>query len=239
MTIELHNVSKKVRLGAVRPVYENLNIKVEEKTRVAFLGQKSAGLEAIVNLICAADAPDSGHITRSHSISWAIPGNSFVHRHHSIAANARFIARLYEVDSEDFLARVSEMAQLGEFANVRADQCPKEVLSRFVFSAGMCLPFDHYILTSVTAGAREDREHFAEVVTEAGQRSGLLLVTHDIKAAQQFCDQAYVFSEGGATYFDNMEAAAEFYGSLAADGDDDDSFFDSEEDLKDLVSMDF
>ena len=239
MTIEFQNVTKKVRLGPVRLTYEDLNIRVEENTRMAFLGQKNAGLDAIVNLVCAADAPDSGIVRRSHSISWAIPGNSFLHKHHTIAANARFIARLYEANADEFLARVSEMAMLGEFLNVRADVCPKEALSRFAFSVGMCLPFDHYILTSTSAGSKEDKPHFAEVVTEVGQRSGLLLVTSDLKSAQQFCDQAYVFAEGRATYFDNIEAAAEFYGSLASEGDDGESFFDAEDELQDLVNVDF
>lgn len=239
MTIEFRNVMKKVRLGSVRLTYEDLNIRVEEKTRVAFLGHASAGLEVLVDLICCADAPDNGTIVRSHSISWPIPGNTFLHRHHSLAANARFIARLHEVNGDDFLAKVSDMAQLGEFTHERADRTPKEVLSRFVFSVGMCLPFDHYILTTLNAGGKGDKARFAEVVAEAGERAGLLLVTKDIKSAQQVCDQAYVFAEGRATYFDNMEAAAEFFGSLASEGDDNDSFFEPEEELQDLVNMDF
>ncbi|HTT97661.1 MAG TPA: hypothetical protein VMF58_06390 [Rhizomicrobium sp.] len=236
--IEFRNVMKKVRLGAVRVTYEDLNIRIEENTRVAFLGHQGAGLEGIIDLICAADAPDSGIVTRSHSISWAIPGNAFLHRHHALASNARFIARLYEVDSEEFVAKVTEMANLGEFLHTPADRCPREILSRFAFSVGMCLPFDHYILTSVSAGGKSDKPRFAEVVADAGQRAGILLATKDLKAAQQFCDQAYVFADGRATYFDNMEAAAEFFGSLEGDSDDT-NFFEAEEELEDLVNMDF
>jgi len=239
MTIEFRNVMKKVRLGPIRATYEDLNIRIEEKTRVAFLGQPSAGLGGLVDLICAADAPDSGFVTRTHSISWAMPGSSFLHKHHSLAANARFIARLHEANEAEFIAKVSDLAQLGEFVNQRADRCPKEVLSRFVFATGLCLPFDHYILTNVSAGAKTDAPRFAEAITEIGQRAGILLVTSNIKAAQTFCDQAYVFAEGKATYFDNMEAAAEFFSSLAAESDDDDSFFEADEELQDLVNMDF
>src|ERR1700759_761500 len=73
MTIELIDVTKKVRLGPIRLTYKDLNIRVEQNARMAFLAQKSAGVEAILNLICAADAPDSGIVRRTHSISWAIP----------------------------------------------------------------------------------------------------------------------------------------------------------------------
>lgn len=239
MTIELRDVTKRVRLGPVRVTYEDLNIRIEQNSHVAFLGSQNAGLEGIVNLICAADAPDEGIVTRSHSISWPIPNSKFLSKHLPLVANARFIARLYEMDEVAFLQRVVDMAQPGEFLNVRGDKCPKEVLSRFCFSAGVCLPFDQYILTGVNVGAKEDRARFAAVVEELRQHAGILLITSEVKAAKQFCDQAYVFDEGRATFFDDIDAAAEFYGSLGPQGDDDQDFFDSDPELENLVNTDF
>lgn len=239
MTIELKDVMKKVRQGAIRVTYEDINIRVEEKAKVAFLGHKEAGLSAIVDLICGADAPDRGTVRRSHSISWAIPSNAFVHKHHSLAASARFIARLYEADEQDFLTKISEMGELGDVLNTRGDKCPKEALSRFSFYTGVCLPFDRYILAGSFMGGKGERERRAEVLNDLSVRAGLLMVTHDIKTAQQFCDQAYVFDGGQATYFDNMEAAAEFFSAITAQGGDDDDFFDAEPELQELVNMDF
>jgi len=239
MTIEFKNVTKKVRLGAIRVTYENLNIRVEETARVAFLGRAEAGMEAIVNLICSADAPDRGTVTRTHSISWAIPGSHCVQKHLPLAASARFIARLYEVDEAAFTAKVSEVAALGDFVNTRGDRCPKEVLSRFCFSVGISLPFEQYVLTSVSAGSKDDRPRFAAIVEELGQRAGILLVTQDAKSALQFCDQAYVFDEGRATFFDEMEAAAEYFNSIEAKEMDEEDFFDSDPELEGLVNSDF
>lgn len=239
MTIELRGVTKKVRDGALRLTYEDLNIRIEENANVAFLGHKQAGLSAIVSLICAADAPDEGIVTRTHSISWPIPENKFIHRHHPLAASARFIARLYEANEKEFLAKVSEVAELGEFMNVRADRCPKEALSRFAFFAGVCLPFDRYIFASGFMGGKSERESRTEVLNDLSTRAGLLLVTHDIKSAQEFCDQAYVFDGNRATYFDNMEAAAEFFGTIASEDTDGDDFFDAEPELQDLINVDF
>ena len=239
MTIELNGVMKKVRQGAIRVNYEDVNIRIEEGVNVAFLGHKEAGLSAIVDLICAADAPDKGTIRRSHSISWAIPSSGFIHKHHSLATSARFIARLYEVDETEFLTKISEMAELGDVLNTRADKCPKEALARFSFYSGVCLPFDRYIFSGGFMGGKAERERRAEVMSDLGTRAGLLMVTQDIKTAQQFCDQAYVFDGGRVTHFDNMEAAAEFFGAVAAQGDDDEDFFDAEPELQELVNMDF
>jgi ABC-type polysaccharide/polyol phosphate transport system ATPase subunit len=239
MTIEFRDVTKKVRLGPTRVTYENLNIRLEEKAHIAFLGQKDAGLEAIINLICQSDAPDSGVITRSHSVSWAIPDSKYIHKHHPLVGSARFIARLYEADEKAYVAKVSEMGELGDFINIRGDMCPKDVFARFVFYTGICLPFDQYILTNVSVGGKAGRERVAEVIGDMKDRAGLLLATADIKSAKMYCDQAYVFHEGSATYFDDMEAAAEFFGSIASAGGGDDDFFDPEPELEDLVNVDF
>lgn len=239
MTIELHKVTKKVRLGSVRLTYHDLDIRVEKNARIAFLGNKDAGLETILKLICAADAPDKGVVTRTHSISWPIPDSKFLAKHVSLAANVRFIARLYEQEETPFLRKVTEMAQPGDFLNARCDVCPKEILSRICFSVGACLPFEHYILTNVKVGSKEDRPRFTEIVEEMSQRSGILLASADVKAAQQFCEQAYVFDEGRATFFDDMEAAAEFYSSISSKGGENEDFFDADPELEGLVSMDF
>jgi capsular polysaccharide transport system ATP-binding protein len=239
MTIELRGVTKKVRHGAIRRTYEDINIRIEENANVAFLGHKDAGLSAIVDMICAADAPDLGTVRRTHSISWAIPDSKFIHKHHPLASSARFIARLYEADEKEFVARVSEMADLGEFMNVRGDMCPKDALSRLAFCVGICLPFDRYILASNFMGGKSERERRTEILNDLSTRAGLLIATHDVKSAQQFCDQAYVFDGSRATYFDNIEAAAEFFGTIASEGTEDDDFFDAEPELQDLVNMDF
>ena len=239
MTIEFKNVMKKVRLGPIRLTYGDLNIRIEENSRMALLGAKGAGLEAIVKLICAADAPDSGAIRRTHSISWAIPETPHLHKHHPLISSARFLARLYEVDEEDYLARVLKMADIGDSVNLRADKCPKEEMSRFLFSAGICLPFDQYVLTNVSVGGKDDRERFVEIVEDLGRKAGILLVTQDVKSAQKICTEAYVFDKGQATYFDDMDAAAEYLRGANSKEEEDEDFFDADPELENLINVDF
>jgi ABC-type polysaccharide/polyol phosphate transport system ATPase subunit len=131
------------------------------------------------------------------------------------------------------------MAELGDFMNVRGDMCPKDAVSRLAFFAGVCLPFDRYIFAGNFMGGKPERERRTEVLKDLSQQAGLLLVTHDAKTAKEFCDEAYVFDGSRATYFDNMDAAMEFFGTLAAGSGDDDVFFDAEPELQDLVNMDF
>src|SRR5262249_40280800 len=107
MTLELRDVTKKIRIGAVRAVYEDLNLRIEEGANVALLGPAEAGLEGLVKLICGADAPDAGRVIRGHSISWPLPSTVFMHQHVTLAGNARFLARLYEVDPREYIDRLA------------------------------------------------------------------------------------------------------------------------------------
>lgn len=239
MSIELRDVMKKVRLGPIKLTYEHLNIHVPDGSHVALLGRKEAGLEAIVNLICAADAPDSGKVVRSHSISWPIPSSNFVAQHLPLVANARFIARLYETDEKPFIARLDELGRFGDWFGVTVSDCPPEVRSLFCFLVGVCLPFDQYILTGMAVGPKSERGNIGEIVDELCRRAGLLLIGQDIKNAQQYCTQAYVFDKGQATYYDDMEAAAEHFNSIEVKDLGDDDFMGVDSDLESLVNVDF
>jgi capsular polysaccharide transport system ATP-binding protein len=238
MSIELRDVMKKVRLGPIRLTYDRLNIHVPDGSHVALLGRKDAGLEAIVNLICAADAPDSGKVLRTHSISWPIPSSSFISQHLPLIANARFIARLYEADEGPYIARLDELGRFGDWFTVQVSDCPSEIRSLFCFLAGVCLPFDQYILTGLNVGPKSERDRIGAMIDELRQRAGLLLIGQDIKSAQQYCSQAYVFDKGQATYYDDMEAAAEHFNSIE-EKDTDDDFMGVDSDLESLVNVDF
>jgi capsular polysaccharide transport system ATP-binding protein len=242
MTLELRGVTKKIRMGSVRLVYEDLNLRIEERANIALLGRKEAGLDGLVNLICGADAPDKGHIVRTHSISWPIPLTVFMHRHLSLAANARFLARMYEVDEKDYLDRIAANG-LDEFLDVRGDQVSTDIRDTFAFVAGMCLRFDRYILTKTSVAKKTDPELAPRLIDDAKKSAGILLISSAAKQAEQFCDQAYVFDQGQATFYDDMEAAAEHFNSIEAKDRDQDmegeESDDSDSDLENMVALDF
>jgi capsular polysaccharide transport system ATP-binding protein len=238
MSIELRDVMKRVRLGPIRLTYEKLNINVPDGASVALLGRKEAGLDAIVNLICAADAPDSGRVIRTHSISWPIPSASFVSAHLPLVANARFIARLYEVDEDAYVARLEELGRFGDWLGVVVKQCPGEIRSLFCFLCGITLPFDQYIFTNLSVGPKSERGRIGEMVDDLRQRAGFLLIGQDVKSAQQYCSQAYVFDNGEATFYDDMEAAIEHFSSIETKDIEDDGFM-ADSGLEDLVNVDF
>jgi capsular polysaccharide transport system ATP-binding protein len=238
MSLELHQVTKNVRDGAVRITYEDLNIRVEDGAHMAFLGHPEAGVPGLIELICGADAPDKGRVVRSHSISWMIPATTFMYPHLSLAASARFLARLYEVDEKSYLAKIGDTG-LADYLDQRADKLSGDVKSAFAFAAGVSLPFDCYILSKTVAGKKTFPDLVPRLMEDLRQRAGLLLVTSSVKVASEYCDQAYVFDQGRATYYDNMEAAAEHFGSITPKRGREEEEVEDDSDLEDIVATDF
>lgn len=243
MTIELRNVKKNVRAGSVRVTYEDLNIRLSEGANVAFLAHSEAGIQSILDLLCGADAPDKGVIARDHSISWPIPATMYIQKHLSLAANARFLARLYEVDEKDYLARIAETG-LAPFMDLRIDKVSGEIKTLFAFVVGVCLPFDRYIITKTVVGKKAFPDLADRLLDDLRAKGGLLLVTSAVKSVAQYCDQAYVFDQGTATFYDDMEAATEHFKSIQSkdkdrEGGGDEEDEDDDSDLQNMIALDF
>jgi capsular polysaccharide transport system ATP-binding protein len=209
MSLELRDVSVRTRNTITPVLLQNLNIRVGKGDHVALLAPPASGLDLVIDVICGANAPETGRVIREGTLSWPLPKGSFFLKHLSFVANARFIANLYEVEHKSFIAKVVEMAGLEEVAEERISYVPGKASSRFGFALGACLPFDTYILTSTSFGEKEEREKYADIIAELGRRSGLLIATSSGKQAQPFCDKAYVLEPEGAVYYDDFEAALE------------------------------
>ncbi len=218
--IELRNVSVRTR-GTINPVtLTDINLRVETGQRVAILSPKSGGVSLILDVICGANAPFSGSITRTGRISWPIPSGAFFHRHQTYVANARFFARLYEVDQNSYISDVLDLAEVGDLAHEQIGRCPKSTTARFAFALGACLSFDMYLLTSTNIGEKKQRERYQERIEEMAARNGLIVASSSAKAAQAFCDRAYVLDPAGSVYYEEMDAAAEHLARLSKRGEE-------------------
>lgn len=207
MSIEFQNVTVRTR-GTVTPVVvKDLNFRIEKHDRVALLAPDHGGLDLVIDVMCGAGAPESGKVLRDASMSWPLPSSRFLHRHQTFIGNARFIARLYEMEQAPFIEKVIEMAGVQDLANERVSYCPAKAVSAFGFALGACLPFDIYLFTSTNVGGREDREKFTQIIQGLGQNRGLLIATSNGRTVDSFCDKAFVLEEEGAVYYDDIGAA--------------------------------
>jgi len=207
--IEFRNVAVRTRRTITPVSFTGINLRIDSHDRLALLAPSKSSLALILGTLCAANPPDAGSVIRGSSISWPIPSNACFHKHQSFVANARFIARLYEMDQRTFIPKVIELAGVQDIADERLDHCPSTATSRFALALGISLPFDIYLFTNTSAGEKEDREKFNEMVAELANHSGLVIAACSGKAAKVFCDKAYVLDPAGSVLYEDLDAALE------------------------------
>jgi capsular polysaccharide transport system ATP-binding protein len=209
MSIDLLGVSHsmKPRRSKQRIEFHDVNMHIEPGQRVALMGKRGSGLEELLNIICGAVYPARGVVMRSSEISWPIGETGFLSNDVSLAANLRFLARIYETDQDAYAERVAEIAEVHEHWNDKFGGCPKDVKARFAFGIGVCLPFDIYVFESGEVSDKNYRERAQTIIDELGQSAGIVVTTHRGDIAQQFCDRGFVLDDGAITYYEDMEAA--------------------------------
>jgi capsular polysaccharide transport system ATP-binding protein len=220
--IEFANVTFRTRHTLYPVVFEDVNFRIEDREHVAILAPgKDSGLAVLQELICGADAPDRGHVVRTGSLSWPLPGAGFLHRHMTFAANCRFITRMYGLYTKPFVMRVCKTAAVVDIMEERLDHCPKGALNRFAFSLGLCVPFDTYLLTSAIAGKGEEGAPLQEALVELAAKSGVIVIATNGKGVADLCERAYVLDSGKIVPHDDVEDALAHLKQLVSKASDD------------------
>jgi capsular polysaccharide transport system ATP-binding protein len=222
VSVELRNVVKYVGRGNnPRMLFDNLSLRVEVGERVAILGTPGSGKSTLLRLLCGTDQPDSGTVDRPSSVSWPLPFSDFLVAASSVATNIRFMLRLYGVDNEESLRKISDLVGISEFLNTRLGQSPKFVKSRLTLALGVGLGFDICLFDDRVATVDKDfRTTAVEIVKALSPRKAIVVATSLPKEVADLCDTAYVLEEGRLTPFPDVKSAIERLKALAAKNED-------------------
>jgi capsular polysaccharide transport system ATP-binding protein len=217
MSIDLVNVSHstKPRRSSKRIELRGVNMHIEPGQRVGILGKKGTGIDELLSIMCGAVYPARGNVKRSSEMSWPIGDSSFLSPDVTLAANLRFVARIYETNDEAYARRVAEVAEIEGHWDEKFGGVPKDVKARFAFGLGVCLPFDIYLFDSADIGDKNYRERAQEIISDLGHAYGIILATSRGEAALQHCDRGYVLDAGTITYYEDIEAAVAHLERLA------------------------
>ena len=102
--IYLENLTKTFPLKGTRKVIvENLTATFATGSNVALLGRNGTGKSTLLKLIAGTIRPTSGRVLSTGSISYPVGFAGSFHPDLTGAQNARFVARLYGVDTSYLL----------------------------------------------------------------------------------------------------------------------------------------
>lgn len=207
--IVLENLTKSFAIPNGRKyVARNLNMTIPNGKALALLGRNGAGKSTMLRMISGNMNPDSGRILSSGSISFPVGFAGSFHRDLTGAQNARFVARIYGVDTDELLDFVVDFASLGGHLHMPVRSYSSGMRSRLAFGISMALDFDTYLVDEVTSvGDSAFRRKSAAIFKARMQNASAIVVTHSLVEVRNLCNAGAVLEDGHVTYFDDVEEA--------------------------------
>lgn len=175
---------------------------------IALLGRNGAGKSTLLRMIAGTVEPTSGQVLSTGTISYPVGFSGSFHRDLTGAQNAKFVARIYGVDTAALLDYVADFAELGPHFHQPIRTYSSGMRSKLAFGVSMGIPFDTYLVDEVTSvGDASFRKKSQQVFQDRMRESGMLFVSHSLPQVRAICEAGAVLEDGKLTYYDDVEEA--------------------------------
>lgn len=207
--IRFENLSKSFWVGGERRVViDDLNLTLPTGASLALLGRNGAGKSTLMQILAGIMRPDTGQVLTDGSISWPVAFGGSFHPELTGAQNVRFVARIYGVDTDTLIDFVEDFAELGKHFHMPVRTYSAGMKSRLTFGTSMGIRFDTYLVDEATAvGDAAFRRKSQAVFRDRMEKSGAIMVSHNMNELRQFCDSGIVLDRGRLTYFERIDDA--------------------------------
>lgn len=211
--IRLENLNKTYVVNGVHKVVaDQITAAFPTGKSIGLLGRNGAGKSSLLRMIAGTMDPDSGTITSDGNISWPVGFAGSFHPELTGAQNARFLARVYGVDSAELIAFAADFAELGGHFHLPFRTYSSGMRARLAFGISMGIRFDTYLVDEVTSvGDAAFQAKSAAVFKERMQVSGGIVVSHSIPMIRTLCHAGAVLEGGRLFYYDTLEPAIEHH----------------------------
>jgi len=192
--------------GQRKVIVENVTLTLPGGKSVGLLGRNGAGKSSLLKMIAGTLTPTSGRIFSTGAISFPVGFAGSFHPELSGAENARFVGRLYGVDTDQLIDFVEDFAGLGVHFRLPFRTYSSGMKSRLAFGVSMGIKFDTYLVDEITAvGDAAFRARSSEVFMDRMKKAGAVVVSHSMGQIRELCDSVAVLNNGQLSYFENIE----------------------------------
>ncbi|MDX5402049.1 MAG: ABC transporter ATP-binding protein [Rhodobacterales bacterium] len=207
--IVLDRLTKIFHMGSDKKVVvQNATMTFPSRRSIALLGRNGAGKSTLLRIIAGTIEPTSGQVLSTGTISYPVGFSGSFHRDLTGAQNAKFVARIYGVDTDALLDYVADFAELGPHFHQPIHTYSSGMRSRLAFGISMGIPFDTYLVDEVTSvGDASFRSKSQRVFADRMQESGMLFVSHSLPQVREVCQAGVVLEKGKLTYYEDVEEA--------------------------------
>lgn len=212
--IEFDRVSKSFWTGKQRKVILNeASFRVEFGRSVGILAPNGTGKTTIINMMAGLEKPDEGSIARTSRISFPLGFMGGVVNRHTGRENARYIARLYDLDPDYVEAFCRYLCEIKEYFDMPVGTYSQGMRARFSFALMLSLDFDIYLIDEGMPSTTDVgfNKRAGAVLRERLQTATVVVVSHQASTLEKFCRSAAVLSNGKLHMFETLEEAKRLY----------------------------
>jgi capsular polysaccharide transport system ATP-binding protein len=198
--------------AGVNPVLNDINLKVRPGERLGILGKNGAGKSTLVKLLSGSTRPTKGKIERSMSVSWPLGLTGGLQSNLTGYDNVRFIARIYGVSPEYSVGFIQEFTELGHYLDEPVKTYSSGMRAKLGFAISFLVDFDCYLIDEALAvGDAAFREKCHYELFEKRKHVALIMVSHNNKMIEQYCDSAVLLKDKQIHHFDSLDQAIQSY----------------------------
>lgn len=197
-------------------IFENLNFTLPEGHNIAILGSNGAGKSTLFRILAGSEYPNKGRVKTDKSISWPVALATGVHPQMTGRENTRFIGRVNGVaDLREYEEKVKAFAELGEKYDLPVRTYSSGMRSRLAFGTCIAIDFDIYLIDEATSvGDQKFRKKAKQALLDKSQKANVIMVSHDIKEIEEFCDSAVILHKGELSFFGDLQEGLRVYKKL-------------------------
>ncbi|MGG7643566.1 ABC transporter ATP-binding protein [Rhodovulum sp. YNF3179] len=212
--LEFESVSKSFWTGTQRKVIlDRASFRVEQGRSLGILAPNGTGKTTVVNMMAGLEKPDEGHIRRNCRISFPLGFMGGVVNRHTGTENARYIARLYDLDPDYVEAFSRYVCGIAEYYDMPVGTYSQGMRARFSFSLLLALDFDVYLIDEGMPATTDVgfNKRAGTILQERLRNATVVIVSHDARTLEKFCRSAAVLKDGQMLMFETLEEAKRLY----------------------------
>jgi capsular polysaccharide transport system ATP-binding protein len=218
--IELRNLTKSYpNRNGRKYVFKNLNLQLPDGAGIGLIGRNGAGKSTLLRLLGGIEAPDSGEVVTTQSISWPIGLSGGFQGALTARDNARFICRVfgaYGAQMREKLEFIEKFADIGEYFDLPMRTYSPGMRSRVTFGCSMAFDFDYYLIDEVMAvGDPIFRGNAAKVFRQKLEKAGAILVSNNHKDIKDMCSAVIFLHNGEAKVYDDVDEGLAAFQEMA------------------------
>ncbi|MEG3756260.1 ABC transporter ATP-binding protein [Psychromonas arctica] len=197
-------------------IFKDINFTIPDGHNIGILGSNGAGKSTLFRILAGSEYPNKGKVVTDKAISWPVALASGIHPQMTGRENTRFIGRVNGVENlDEYEEKVKQFAELGIKYDLPVKSYSSGMRSRLAFGCCIAIDFEVYLIDEATSvGDQKFRKKARQALLDKRKTANVIMVSHDIKEIEEFCDSAIILHQGEMIFYDNLQEAIKVYEGL-------------------------